>query len=190
MQEKTKEMIKYLMDNSDKIRPLFWRDKLWLQEKPAFGIAKSGQLLWKDQEGMQETNWQNFFRKAKIEFDDREIQHNLADYMLLLKGDQLTAQDVVNCRNAVIRAQLLRDFGPERLIAELGGKVIHQEGTSQLIHVNMGKHLEHMRLVKVQDASTGEFYLLRVPPNMKTCKQAIAWTFELEEEEYDPVIET
>ena len=33
-------------------------------------------------------------------------------------------------------------------------------------------------------------YLLRVPPHMKTCKQAVAWTFGLEEIEYNPVKET
>ena len=48
------------MDNADKIRPLFWRDKLWLQDNPQFGVTKTGQLLWMDKKGLQETNWQNF----------------------------------------------------------------------------------------------------------------------------------
>jgi hypothetical protein len=29
-----------------------------------------------------------------------------------------------------------------------------------------------------------------VPPNMQTARQAVAWTFELDEEEYAPVVES
>lgn len=50
--------------------------------------------------------------------------------------------------------------------------------------------MEPMQLVKVKDSTTGDSYLLRVPPHMKTCKQAVAWTFSLEEIEYNPVKET
>ena len=33
-------------------------------------------------------------------------------------------------------------------------------------------------------------YYLCVPPNMKTCKEAVAWTFRMEESEYQPSQET
>ena len=39
-------------------------------------------------------------------------------------------------------------------------------------------------MVKVKDSTTGEIYLLRVPPTMKTCKEAVAWTFGMTAEEY------
>ena len=190
MQKNTKDLIKFLLDNELKIPRLFWRDIVWLQEVPKLGIMRNSQLIWTDDFGTHTTNWQNFFRKAKIKINDREISQRLSDYILLLKADQLTAHDVIHCRNAQIRSHLLRSFGQERLIKELGAKILHQDGPSQLLQVNLGKHLEPMLLVKVKDSTTGDFYLLRVPPHMKTCKQAIAWTFGLEEIEYSPVKET
>jgi len=33
-------------------------------------------------------------------------------------------------------------------------------------------------------------YWLRVPPNMTTAREAVAWTFCLSEREYDPLKET
>ena len=45
-------------------------------------------------------------------------------------------------------------------------------------------------VVKVQDFTTKEKYILRVPPHVRTCKEAIAWTFLMEESEYNPVIKT
>lgn len=33
-------------------------------------------------------------------------------------------------------------------------------------------------------------YYLRVPPNMKTARQAVAWTYGLEEHEYNPEVRT
>ena len=54
----------------------------------------------------------------------------------------------------------------------------------------MGKHEENIRLIKVRDSTTRQFYLLRVPPTVWTCKQAVAWTFGMEEDEYYPTKET
>jgi hypothetical protein len=190
MQDKTKDLLKHIMENESKIPSLFWREVLWLQDSPRFGITRKTQLVWRDDSGPHETNWQNFFRKAKIKINDREIERRLFDYILLIKGNDLTAPEIIQCRNAQIRSHLLRDFGPERLVKELGAKVIHQDATSQLLHVTLGHQMEPLRLVKVKDSSTGDYYLLRVPPDMKTCKQAIAWTFNLDEDEYDPIVET
>jgi len=33
-------------------------------------------------------------------------------------------------------------------------------------------------------------YLLRVPPTMRSCAEAVAWTFELTEKEYQPAVES
>ena len=54
----------------------------------------------------------------------------------------------------------------------------------------MGKHVENIRLVKVRDSTTKRFYLLRVPQTVWTCKQAVAWTFGMEEDDYIPIKET
>jgi len=37
---------------------------------------------------------------------------------------------------------------------------------------------------------TARTYWLRVPPDMRTARQAVAWTFELDEGEYAPTVQT
>ena len=46
------------------------------------------------------------------------------------------------------------------------------------------------RYVQVQDASTARQYFLRVPPTIQTAAEAVAWSFQLAVEEYDPAQET
>lgn len=44
--------------------------------------------------------------------------------------------------------------------------------------------------VEVVCPSTGEDYLLRVPPETRTCREAVAWTFSLPSYQYAPLLET
>lgn len=45
--------------------------------------------------------------------------------------------------------------------------------------------------VKVQCPSTGQIYFLRVPPAIKTCRAAVAWTFGFDKvSTYQPLLET
>jgi len=121
-----------------------------------------------------------------------EAVERLRDLVLLVKLEKgtLTARDVLRCRNAIIRQFLLERLGYERFIEELGCRVIHRDGESELIMVPMRKDEEPIFLVKVRDPSTGRLHLLRVPPSVRTCREAIAWTFGLEAHEYNPIKET
>ncbi|MFX1315952.1 MAG: DUF6745 domain-containing protein [Promethearchaeota archaeon] len=190
MEKKTKELIKNILDNEHLIPSRIWRDILWLQDDESLGISRDRRIVWHDKLGDHEANWQNFFRKSKKRWKDNSILKKLQDYLLFLKGDNLTAREVLSCRNVEIRSLLLNQFGHERLISELKGNIIHQDGDSQLINLDLGTFTEPIRVVKVRDSSTKNYYILRVPPSVKTCKEAIAWTFGLEEDEYNLIKET
>lgn len=109
---------------------------------------------------------------------------NLKDYLLLINQD-LDPSEVLTAKNAEIRRYLMKRVGYEQVKDAVKAQVVHRDGTSELL-----KFADGDMYVKVQDSSTGSEYLLYVPDNMKTCKQAIAWTFGLEEDEYLPLIET
>ncbi len=190
MNKKTKEVLKQFLEKQDLIPSRIWREILWLQENRELGITREGRFHWVDEFGKHEGSWQNFFRKSRGHWNDSEILQRLKDYQLFFKLDKLTAREVLNCKNAEIRSMLLRSFGTERLLRELGGAVEHQEGDSQLIIVQLGKEMEPLKIIKVRDSTIGQFYILRVPPSVHTCKEAIAWTFEMTEEEYDLIKET
>ena len=138
------------------------------------------------------TNQTAFFRSvpeniAKREF---EIAERISDLMMFSRFDLLTAKEILKCRNIEIRRMLLDRYGNERLVKELKGIVIDKNGESELIKIDLGSQEEIVKIVKVIDPSTSAVYFLRVPLNMKTCKQAVAWTFQFQESEYEPLIET
>jgi len=190
MHQKTKEILKDFLNKEHLIPSRLWRGILWLQDDRKIGITRDSRFFWIDKNGKHEGNLQNFFRKNKGRWKEYQILERLKDYQLFFKLDTLTAREILNCKNIEIRSLLMRRFGIDRLFRELGGFVEHQNGSSQLIVVDLGKSMAPMKLVKVQDATTKEIYVLAVPHTVHTCKEAIAWTFGLTKEEYKPIKET
>ena len=84
----------------------------------------------------------------------------------------------------------MNQFGIERLFYDLGGKYIHSEGSSQLIRMDLGKSFDPIQIIKVRDSTTKQYYILRVPLTINTCKDAIAWTFGMTADEFNPIKET
>lgn len=113
-----------------------------------------------------------------------ESLNNLNDFLLLV-NENTTAQEVLTAKNAEIRRYLIKRIGYEKIKEDVGAELIHEDGTSQLLKFNTGE-----QYVKVKDSSTDREYLIYVPNNIKSCKQGIAWTFGLREDEYNPIIET
>ncbi len=190
MHKKTIEILKEFLNKEHLIPPRIWRGVLWLQDDQKLGITRNKHFFWIDDTGKHEGNLQNFFRKSRGHWEDYQILDALRDYQLFFKLDSLTAREIINCKNVTIRSLLMRQFGVERLFRELGGVVEDQDGRSQLILVNMGKNLAPMKLVKVRDATTNEIYVLPVPHTVHSCRDAIAWTFGMTEDEYNPIKET
>jgi hypothetical protein len=63
-------------------------------------------------------------------------------------------------------------------------------GKRELLALPLPKD-EPMVCVSVQCPSTGRRYLLRVPPGIQTCRQAVAWTAGFDEPDaYQPQRET
>jgi hypothetical protein len=112
---------------------------------------------------------------------------------LILKG-KLEAKNIVNMRNVFHRRICTEVLGYSYFLSQLSGKVIHMDGDQELIKIPRQElgldDREDIYLVKVRCPSTGAFYVLRVPPDMKTVKEAVAWTFGVDEAQYYPEKET
>jgi hypothetical protein len=189
MDKKTKELIRKVLDYSSQISNRVWRDILWLTNDRKLGIRRNRIFFWEDRYGQHDASWKMFFRKCKTKWNERQIRDNLHDYLLLI-NPEITARDILKCRNVEIRSILLQNYGIERLFQELGGKVIHHDGSSQLYEIKLGEGIEPIRIIRVKDSTTSQYYILRVPPSVTMCKEAIAWTFGMVKEEYKPVKET
>ena len=77
---------------------------------------------------------------------------------------------------------------------ECDAKKVHTDETGVLWRVDLPND-EPLVMVEVLNSTpepdgTRRTYFLRVPPNTRTARQGVAWTFGLAEEEYSPKFQT
>lgn len=106
---------------------------------------------------------------------------------VILHPEQLTREDWLSEANVEIRRAIQERLGPDRFIALVGGTCIDCSQRGELISIHLGNDPEKVaHYVHVQDASTKRHYYLRVPPSISRVDEAVAWTFGLSEQEYQP----
>lgn len=103
-----------------------------------------------------------------------------------LNSARITAETNIETRRIMIDI-----FGEANYLLKAGAKVIAQDSYGTLLKLELEGD-EAMVMVKVQNSTPepdGSFkdYFLRVPPDMETARQAVAWTFGLQENEYGPI---
>jgi len=108
--------------------------------------------------------------------------------------DTLKAKAILKERNAEVRRVLLERLGYERFVAEAEATALDRDtdagGARRLLCVPMEGD-EPLVCLAVLDPSTGRQYLIRVPPNMHTCRQAAAWIAGFDNpDDYSPIAET
>jgi hypothetical protein len=111
--------------------------------------------------------------------------------------ESLTVEEILNHKNAEVRYVGIEIYGYERMEEEGRLAVIHQDKKTKakLIQLKSSKLEEPLTLVMVYNSTpepngTYKRYFLRVPPTMKTCQEAVAWTFRCEANGYHPNVET
>jgi len=105
--------------------------------------------------------------------------------LYLLRNNSLTVKDILNVEDADVRHAALREFGYEKFYSELPKITIDKDNESELVEIDWHREEQAICLVRVRCHSMGIFYVLRVPPHMKTVKQAVAWTFHMKKNEYN-----
>jgi hypothetical protein len=94
----------------------------------------------------------------------------------------------------------IQHIGYDKLLDKLGAKKLDEWITNSVVNGNKAicelfefeLDRSTFRFVKVQDHSTGKITALGVPviPDTQTAKGAVAWSFGMTEEEYNPTMET
>src|SRR5262249_47263755 len=110
---------------------------------------------------------------------------------VILAPERLSREDFLSERDVEVRRVIQERMG-SRFVPELGGVVLDSSPRVTLYEVPLpaGDGEGVARYVRVQDASTPRQYFLRVPPTVKTAAEAVAWSFQLAVEAYDPAHET
>ncbi|MBX9951102.1 MAG: hypothetical protein K2Y39_18170 [Candidatus Obscuribacterales bacterium] len=103
-------------------------------------------------------------------------------------------ENIFGQENVEIRRVLIDRYGIDRYILDSGAEIIQHDRFGTLYRKTQSDD-EPIVLVRITNSSPepdGSFrtYFLRVPPETRTAREAIAWTFRMTAEEYDPEIET
>ena len=105
--------------------------------------------------------------------------------------DEIDARQILRERNLELRRVMMERLGPARFLKEISAKKIHEDKFGVLYRKELTAPEEPLVMVKVKNSTPepdGSFkdYFIRVPPNVKTAKEAVAWTFGVTETVYAP----
>jgi hypothetical protein len=115
------------------------------------------------------------------------------EYVILLP-EPITTEMINAEPNAEVRRVLIERFGLDNYLKEGTVLKVHQDVCGTLYRMNLrgDEPILVVRVVNSTPEPDGSYneYFLRVPPNILRARQAVAWTFGLTEEEYEPLAET
>jgi hypothetical protein len=107
---------------------------------------------------------------------------------------RITVEDIESENNAEVRRIKTQRFGQARYLQESGAEEIHHDdfGTLYRKKIPGDEPLVMVKVVNSTPEPDNSFkdYFLRVPPSITRAREAVAWTFDIPEQEYDPVVQT
>jgi hypothetical protein len=133
-----------------------------------------------------------------VEFADGHALYAWAgvhiDPDLVLNPDSLTVDRIESETNVELRRVMIERYGAARYVEDTGAVVIAEDECGELL-VKELQNDEPIMMVKVLNSTAepdGSYkhYFLRVPPNMTSPREAVAWTFGLDTDDYAPDLQT
>lgn len=134
---------------------------------------------------------------AKTEIRWKDV---IINAMIAFEPEKITSQAVMKESNIELRRVMLERMGYEAFFREAQAKQLDRDvdpgGVRRLLRVefkdtNRWQQDEPVVCLSVICPSTARHYIIRVPPNMKTCHQAAAWVAGFDDPSlYHPMRET
>ena len=108
--------------------------------------------------------------------------------------ESITVAQIEKEQNAEVRRVMIERYGLSRYIIDSGSKIVREDDYGILYKKEVSND-EPIVVVKVVNSTPepdGSFkdYFLRVPPTITSPRAAVAWSFGMTEEEYEPSIQT
>lgn len=113
---------------------------------------------------------------------------------IIEQPESITVQRIENESNAEVRRVMIERYGQSRYLTDSGATRIHADHFGELYRKPIAGD-EPLLMVKVRNSTpepdgSVKDYFIRVPPDMTSAQEAVAWTFGLDKREYDPSVET
>ena len=106
---------------------------------------------------------------------------------------QITPEQIDAEKNAEVRRVMIDLYGPDRYVAAAGTEIHRDEfGILYRKQVAGDEPILMLKVVNSTPEPDGSFkdYWLRVPPTIRTAREASAWTFDMKAQEYRPLVES
>ncbi|MGH9751552.1 MAG: DUF6745 domain-containing protein [Blastocatellia bacterium] len=151
-------------------------------------------------EGLRVTSWLDLANSgirslpASIEGARLRWRGVPIDERIAFRPETITTAEILAETNAELRRVLLERMGYETFLNEAEAETLDRDrdpgGERRLLRVPMEGD-EDLVCVSVICPSTGRRYVIRVPPTMGNCKQAVAWIAGFDDpKDYRPLVET
>ncbi len=145
--------------------------------------------LWLDIGGTSLTSLPPSLKGAPLRWRGVRVDERIA-----LRPHELTAREALQEPNAERRRVMIERMGALRFVREADPAVLDEDrdpgGERRLLRIELEED-EPLVGLFCQCPSTGRQYLIRVPPQMKSCHQAAAWIAGFDEPSlYQPCLET
>ena len=113
---------------------------------------------------------------------------------IAFEPESISAKEILDEPNAELRRVMIERMGYLEFSKDAGAKLIDKDtdqgGERQLLRIELPDD-EPLVGISCFCPSTKRQYFLRVPPNMKSCHQAVAWMAGFDDPKlYKPIIET
>jgi hypothetical protein len=127
------------------------------------------------------SNW-HFWRGLFMDAERRKRYKNL------------TPNVIESERNVEIRRVLIERYGTSRYLEETGAVKVSKDSCGVLFRKDLAGD-EPLVMVRVKNSTaepdgSWKHYYLRVPPHIQTAKEAVAWTFAMQPQDYRPEKQT
>ena len=159
------------------------KDEIVCLERPAIH-TRGGQLHREDGSAISWPGEEYYFWRGV----------NIRDAYIITNPEKITVKDIDGERNAEIKRIMVERYGYERFMKDAGGKKVQEDNCGILWSRPLAAR-EFITLVEVVNGTPEpdgsiKHYWLRVPPTVRTAREAVAWTYGLTEKEYKPKIRT
>ena len=113
---------------------------------------------------------------------------------VIVAPQSLTPKEIDAEQNAEVRRVMIERYGQDHYLMESKAEEIHRDEFGVLYRKEIAGD-EALVMVKVVNSTPepdGHFkdYFLRVPPNITSARQAVAWTFGKDAADYQPVAQS
>jgi hypothetical protein len=113
---------------------------------------------------------------------------------IVMRPESLTGGQIRDEPNAEVRRVMVERFGHERFIRESGARLVQEDDVGKLWRTEIDDD-EPVVVVEVLNSTpepdgSVRSYMLRVPPATRTAREGVAWTFDVPEDVYEPVVQT